>query len=299
MNLFLVLSQLGLTRETLGEPLLPVGTVYDPFVCRGLDAFIYALYVGARFVIAGTPSGVTLSREGGAHQSTVTPSLGLELPGVTYAEPAYPAEVDWLLRDALRRIADDDDAESLYLRLSTKPVDPAPFEALRAQRGEDALRRDVLAGGFRFAAGSESPGYRGGDPVVTLAGCGAMVPEMLAAARLLADDEGIHAGVVALTSPDRAYRGWRRSRLAPISGGAAAGEPSHLERLLAADGDAPIVSVIDGASHSLAFLGGVSGRRQVTLGVDAFGQSGSLADVYDHYELSPDAIAAAAVAALL
>ena len=105
MNLFLLLSQLGPTDELMGELLLPVGTVYDPFVCRGLDALIYALYSGARFVLAGTPSGISLSREGGAHQSTITPSIGLELPGITYAEPAYAAEVDWLLRDGLERVA--------------------------------------------------------------------------------------------------------------------------------------------------------------------------------------------------
>ena len=104
MNLFLLLSQLGLSYEHSGHLLVPIGTVYDPFVCRGLDALIYALYNGARFVIAGTPSGISLSREGGAHQSTITPSIGLELPGLTYTEPTYPAEVDWLLRYHVDRL---------------------------------------------------------------------------------------------------------------------------------------------------------------------------------------------------
>ena len=89
MNLFLLLGQLGLSWDLSGQPLLAVGTVYDPFVCRGLDAFIHAVYSGSRFVIAGTPSGVTLAPEGGAHQSTITASIGLELPGVTFVEPAY------------------------------------------------------------------------------------------------------------------------------------------------------------------------------------------------------------------
>lgn len=105
MNLFLLLGQLGLSWDLSGQPLLPVGTVYDPFVLRGLDAFLYGTYSGSRFVVAGTPSGITLAPEGGAHQSTITASVGLELPGVTFLEPAYAASLDWLLCDALGQIA--------------------------------------------------------------------------------------------------------------------------------------------------------------------------------------------------
>ncbi len=294
MNLFLLLSQLGLSYEHSGHLLVPIGTVYDPFVCRGLDALIYALYNGARFVIAGTPSGISLSREGGAHQSTITPSIGLELPGLTYTEPTYPAEVDWLLRYHVDRLLNaGDDAESLYLRLSTKPVDPAPFDALREARGDEAMRADVLAGGYRIAepaAGAESR--------VSIVACGALLPEALAARELLFEQDEIGASVVALTSPDTAYRSHQAAATAPISNASSRRPVSHLRRLLAPDHGAPIVSVIDGASHSLAFLGGAVGARQIALGVDQFGQCGSLAALYDHHELSPDAIAAAAVAAL-
>ncbi|MEX2420621.1 MAG: pyruvate dehydrogenase, partial [Actinomycetota bacterium] len=64
MNLFLALGELGKTRDYQGEQLFPIGTVYDPFVCRGLDALVYGLYSGSRFVVLGTPSGISLSREG-------------------------------------------------------------------------------------------------------------------------------------------------------------------------------------------------------------------------------------------
>jgi len=292
MNLFLLLGQLGMSAELTGEQLLPVGTVYDPFVCRGLDALIYGLYCGARFVIAGTPSGISLSREGGAHQSIVTPSLGMELPGITYAEPAYAAEVDWLLRDGLRRLGEED-GESLYLRLSTKPADQAPFEELLDRRGAEHLRADVVAGGYVLR--DPAPGA----DQVALAVCGALVDEALAAAVQLGEEEGIEAWVLNLTSPDRLYREWRASRLAPIADARRPAAPSHLERLLSQlPVGTPIVSVIDGASHSLAFLGGAAGTRQVTLGVDAFGQSGGLGEVYDAYDVSADAIASAAVAAV-
>jgi pyruvate dehydrogenase E1 component len=292
MNLFLLLGQLGMAADLAGEQLLPVGTVYDPFVCRGLDALIYSLYSGARFVVAGTPSGISLSREGGAHQSTVTPSLGMELPGITYAEPAFAMEVDWLLRDGLRRLSAPD-GESLYLRLSTKPIDQAPFQAALDAAGPQRLRAGVVAGGYVLHRPA------GGPDQVAIAVCGALLPEALAAAEQLAEEDGIDAWVLNLTSPDRLYRGWRHARLAPIADARQRPAPSHLERLLGElPAGTPIVSVIDGASHSLSFLGSAAGVPQVALGVDAFGQSGGLAEVYDAYDVSAGAIASAAVAAL-
>jgi len=292
MNLFLLLGQLGLTAETQGERLFPVGTVYDPFVVRGLEALLYSVYSGSRFVFAGTPSGISLSREGGAHQSTITPGIGIELPGLTYAEPCYAREMEWLLLNGLRRLQEPD-GEALYLRLSTKPVDQGPFAELCSRRGEEAVRADVLAGGFRLREAAA-----GGDRVV-LATCGAMVPETLAAADLLAEEEGVEPTVLVLSSPDRLYRGWRRSRLTHLRDLAAAREASHLERLvLPEERGLPVVTVIDGASHALAFVGGCLGARTVPLGVDAFGQTGSQPELYEAYDLSSEAIATAALIAL-
>jgi len=292
MNLFLAIGQLGMTREYQREQLFPIGTVYDPFVCRGLDALIYDLYTGSRFVVLGTPSGLSLSREGGAHQSTVTPGLGMELPGLVYAEPAYGRELEWLLLDALRALQEPG-GQATYLRLSTKPIDQAPFAALVGRRGEDGVRADVLAGGYWLREPGES------DDAVILATCGAMTPEVLRAAELLEQDEGIPAGVLCLSSPDRLYEDWRRCRLVHLRDLSARREESHLERLIPPGlRTAPIVTVIDGASHALAFLGSCLGARVVPLGVDSFGQAGSLAAVYDAYDLSPEAIATAALIAL-
>jgi pyruvate dehydrogenase E1 component len=291
MNLFLLLGQLGLAGELSGEQLFAVGTVYDPFVVRGLEALLYSVYSGSRFVFAGTPSGVSLSREGGAHQSTITPGIGIELPGLTYAEPAYAREMEWLLLSGLARL-DDPGGEALYLRLSTKPVDQAPFAELCATSGEDSVRRDVLAGGFRL----REPGD--GEELVVLATCGAMTPETLEAARLL-EGEGVAAAVLCLSSPDRLYRGWRESRLTHLRDLRARRIPSQLERLVPpAERGAPVVTIIDGASHALAFLGGCLGVRLVPLGADTFGQAGSLAAVYEAHDLSPEAIATAALIAL-
>jgi pyruvate dehydrogenase E1 component len=290
MNLFLMLCQLGLAHEHHGELLLPVGTVYDPFVLRGLDAFVYALYSGARFVLAGTPSGVTLAPEGGAHQSTITASVGIELPGVAFAEPTYAAEVDWLLCDGLDRLTAAD-GESLYLRLSTRPVDQAPFHAARRRIGDDELRAHVLAGGYRLIAPSDD-----GRPRVDLVASGAIVPDVLAAATVL-DDEGVDPAVICVTSADRLYRGWHAGLRTAAAHATTRVRPGHLLGLLGG-ADVPIVSAHDASGHTLAWLGSAVGARQIPLGVERFGESGTIADLYDLVGISTDHIVNAALLAV-
>ncbi len=290
MNLFLMLHALGLAHELHGEHLLPIGTVYDPFVCRGLDALIYALYNDARFVIAGTPAGVTLAPEGGAHQSSITPSIGLELPGLTYAEPAYARALDWLLCDGLAQLSEAG-GSSLYLRLSTRPIDQSPFEDLVGQRGHEALRADVLAGGYRL----REPGERPAE--VVLASCGPLVPEVLDAARTL-ESEGVPALVVELTSSDRLYREWRGVLRSATRGARPASPTFHLARLLRPhERRLPIVTVHDAASHHLAWLGGVFGARLLPVGVDSFGQSGTIRELYREFDLTSEQIVNAALVA--
>jgi pyruvate dehydrogenase E1 component len=292
MNLFLALGQLGMTAAYHGEQLFPIGSLYDPFVVRGLEALVYGTYSGSRFVVLGTPSGVSLSREGGAHQSTITPGIGIALPGLTYCEPAFARELEWLLLDGLRRLQEED-GDALYLRLSTKPVEQEPLTALCERRGEERVRADVLAGGFwlREVAPDED--------AVVLATCGALVPEVLRAAELLAAEEGVAAGVLCLSAPGRLYRDWRANRVAHVEDLRAAPSPSHLERLVPPPlRGLPVVTVIDGASHALAWVGGALGTRVVPLGVDRFGQTGSQPAVYEAYGLSPEAIATAALVAL-
>ncbi|MCP3988612.1 MAG: pyruvate dehydrogenase [Actinomycetia bacterium] len=291
MNLFMLLGQLGLSHDHHGEHLIPIGTVYDPFVLRGLDALIYGLYNGSRFIVAGTPSGVTLAPEGGAHQSTITPSVGAELPGINYTEPAYATEVDWLLCDAIDQLGRAD-GESTYLRMSTRPIDQTPFAAALDRIGVDQLRADVLAGGYRLVEAADVTG-----PSVTIVTTGAMAPEAVAAAEVLTA-EGVRAAVVHLTSPDRLYRGWKRGQRRAIATASANPDACHLERVLSADGTIhPVVSVHDASSHALAWIGSALGTRQVSLGVDRFGESGTIRDLHVLTGISTDNIVNAALMA--
>jgi pyruvate dehydrogenase E1 component len=302
MNLFLLLGQLGLAWDLSGQPLLPVGTVYDPFVLRGLDAFVYSVYSGARFVVAGTPSGVSLAPEGGAHQSTITASVGLELPNVTFIEPAYAGALDWLLCGALQAIAAANAAPpgtavaedgSYYFRLSTRGIDQGPFAQARDRLGDARLRRQVLAGAYQLVDAGRAAAE--GAPAVCLAGSGAVLPEVLAAAGEL-NEEGIAAHVVDVTSADRLYRAWQRALRQGIRTATTPPVPSALHAVFG--GRAPIVTVHDAASHTMSWLGSALGVPAVSLGVDSFGQSGTVGDLYRAHDLDAGSIVNAALAAL-
>jgi pyruvate dehydrogenase E1 component len=274
-DLFLLLGAFGLSAELAGTVLLPIGTLYDPFITRGLDALYHALYAGGKFVVVATPSGISLSPEGGAHQSVITPGIGVALPGITYYEPAFAREVEWILLNALRGIADRS-GDSLYLRLTTKPVDQTLAPPATA-----GYREGVLRGGYRRLDARAEPGYHA-ERAVHVFAAGAMVPEALQAATELRKKRHIFPSVFVVTSPDLLYRGLRERR-------------PYLEELVGADEeDVPIVSVLDGHSHALAFLGSALGVPQMALGVDTFGQSGVRADLYRHYGVDADAVVRAA-----
>ena len=289
MNLFMLLGALGLTHELHGRTLLPIGTVYDPFVLRGLDALIYGVYSGASFLFVGTPAGVSLAPEGGAHQSTLTPSVGAELPDLVSFEPAYAQAVDWILCDGISRMARR--GGSTYLRLSTREIHQAPFTAAQQRLGAARLRSDVLAGGYRLLEPDRHPD-------VHLLASGPVLPEVLAAAESLRH-EGVAATVIEVTSGDLLYDDWRRGLRTGVARSRRVSAGHHLARLIPPrQRRAPVVTVLDGASHSLAWVGSALGVRAVPLGVDEFGQSGTVPDLYRRYGLDPDSIVNAALIAL-
>jgi pyruvate dehydrogenase E1 component len=286
-----MLGALGVSGDMFGETLVPVGTLYDTFISRGLDALHYAIYNGGRFILVGTPSGISLSAEGGLHQSLMPPSFGVESPRIAYFEPCFAQELEWILLDRVRRILEEPDAESLYLRLSTvsQPQDLFPS----APSAE--LRRNVLRGGYRLIDRRGQPGFLPGENVVNLFTCGAMVPLAVAASNDLAGDE-LFVNVINVTSPDLLHRGWVNAGRSRMNGQPAS---HHLEQLIPEDERrCPLVTVMDGHPHALAFLGSVFGAKTVALGVDQYGQSGSRQDLYNYYQIGLKAMVQAIVEAI-
>ena len=290
-NLFIVLSALGLSHSINGERLLPIGTLYDPFIARGLDALNYACYQDARFMVVATPSGITLAGEGGAHQSISEPLIGLAQDGLASFEPAFVDELAVIMHWAFeymqksdgeiseRNWLRDETGGSIYLRLSTRPIE----QMQRAM--SDELAQKIVDGAYWL----RRPGP---NAQVVVAYTGAIAPEAIAAVGLMAEDRR-DIGLLAVTSADRLNAGWTAAQRARERGLLHA--RSHIERLLA---DVPphcaLVTVLDGHPATLAWLGAVEGNRTRSLGVEHFGQTGSLAELYRHYGIDTQSIIAAA-----
>jgi pyruvate dehydrogenase E1 component len=297
MNLFILLSALGLSHAINGERLIPIGTLYDPFIARGLDALNYACYQDARFILVATPSGITLAPEGGAHQSIAEPLIGMAQDGLATFEPAFVDELAVILAFALdyvqkdsgsgdgevseRNWLRDETGGSIYLRLSTRPIEQIkrPMDA--------ALRQSIVDGAYWL----REPGP---NCQVVVAYTGAVAPEAIQAVGFMAEDRR-DVGLLAVTSADRLNAGWTAALRARERGLVHA--RSHVERLFS---ELPphcgIVTVLDGHPATLAWLGAVGGHRVRPLGVEHFGQTGTIPDLYRHYGIDANAIIAGAQA---
>jgi pyruvate dehydrogenase E1 component len=280
-NLFLMLAAAGLSGDLFGTRLFPIGTLYDPFIARGLDALNYACYQDARFLLVATPSGITLGPEGGAHQSINPPLIALGQPALRHYEPAFADELAAMMEEAFRLI-DDPAGESTYLRLSTRSI-------AQVGRTGDDWREGALKGGYWL----REPGL---DAEAAILAMGAVMPEALAAWEELKDDiPGL--GLLAVTSPDLLHRGWTAAQAARWAGER---KPSYVEQLLSrVSPGAGLVTLADAAPAALSWLGGVIGQRVAPLGVEKFGQTGSLADLYAAYRLDGDAITEAVAELIL
>ncbi|MFI1032801.1 transketolase-like TK C-terminal-containing protein [Streptomyces sp. NPDC020951] len=278
-NLVGVLGELGATWSRWGQPLLPIGVVYDPFVNRALEPWSFGIYAGGQSILVGTPSGVTLASEGGAHQSITTPSLGIEQPGCVSYEPAFGVDTEWCLLASLSNLGKPE-GSSAYLRLSTRPVDQSLAAIPTDPAARERRRRQTVAGAYVIRRAETS--------TVTIAVMGAMVPEALAAADRLAG-LGHAADVVCVTSPDLVFRALQARR------GQGDAPGWILDQVFPAERAAPLVTLVDGHPHTLAFLATVNNVPVTTLGVSRFGQSGALDDVYRYHGIDADSVVRAAL----
>lgn len=278
-NLVGLLGELGATWSRYGQPLIPIGTLYDQFLNRALEPWSFTMYAGGQSIIVGTPSGVTLASEGGAHQSVNTPSVGIEQPGCVAWEPAFGQDLEWTLLCALGNIGHPN-GSSAYFRLSTRVIDQALAAVPLDSDQRESRRRQVIAGGYLLRSAK-------GTPAVTLVAMGAIMPEVLAAADTLKDSD-IETDVICLTSADLIFRALQARK------GIQEGDDTILDILFPAERTSPIVTVLDGHPHTLSFLAGVRPARITCLGVNDFGQAGDIPDLYRHFGIDTDTIVGAA-----
>jgi pyruvate dehydrogenase E1 component len=291
MNLFILMSALGLSHAINGERLIPIATLYDPFIQRGLDALNYACYQDARFMVAATPSGITLAPEGGAHQSIATPLIGIAQDGLAAFEPAFVDELAVIMRWGFAHMQGElteqgDDSSgmrnggSVYLRLSTRTIDQ-PQRMMTPD-----LQKGITDGAYWL----RKPGP---NAEAVIAYAGAVAPEAIEAIGLLGESRR-DVGLLAITSADRLHAGWTAARKIRRNNRGSQ-HTSHIERLLSPlPRDCGIVTVIDGHPATLGWLGSVRGHRVEALGVEHFGQTGTIDDLYRHHGMDANAIIDAA-----
>jgi pyruvate dehydrogenase E1 component len=278
-NLAGALGEFGATWSRWGQPLIPIGVMYDPFVERALEPWSFGIYAGGQSILVGTPSGVSLAHEGGAHQSITTPSIGLEQPGCITYEPAFAIDTEWTLLAAMAQLGKPA-GTSAYLRLSTRPVDQRLATVPAEPAARERRRRHVVAGAYLLK--------RHDPPAITICAVGAVVPEALEAAARL-DAMGFGADVVCITSPGLLFQAVQARR------GLGTARDWILETVFNPDRAAPLVTLLDGHPHTLAFLAGINRVPATHLGVTRFGQSGDLDDVYRYHGLDTQTIVGAAL----
>ena len=273
-NLFMALGQLGLTEELFGSTLIPIGTLYDPFVRRGLDALFFGVYSGAKFIMIGTPSGISLSPEGGLHQSLITPSIGIEMPELDYYEPAFGKELEWIFLNGMNNVSKR--KRSMYLRLTTSKLNQDIFNEYNNQKDIKSLREDIINGGYLFNSNisDNSDQYK-----INLFSLGAMFSEVIEAQKELLK-EGITSNLINITGPGPLYRDFHNNSL----------DGSHLLKILSNHSKLPSISVIDGHPHALSWIGSALGVKSISLGITEFGQSGDQKDLYEYYGLDKNSI---------
>lgn len=278
-NLVGLLGELGATWSRDGHALFPIGTIYDPFVTRALEQWSFGIYAGGQSILVGTPSGITLAGEGGAHQSIITPSIGLEQPQCTAWEPCFAQDLEWTMLDALRNLAKPG-GSSAYFRLSTRPIDQSLATLPDDAASREQRRRSVVAGGYALRRSSAAP-------AITLVGMGVVMPELVGAADQLSS-HGVACDVICITSADLLFRSMQARQ------GLGSGDAATVGALFPAGRAAPIVTALDGHPHTLSFLAAINGSRQANLGVNDFGQAGDVDDLYRHHGIDAATIVGAA-----
>ena len=283
-NLFLCLGQLGLTKEMTGDYLIPIGTVYDPFIRRGLDALVYSLYSGSKFILIGTPSGITLGPEGGAHQSIITPSIGIETPDLLYYEPCFGKELEWILLFAIKQVMER--KNSIYLRLSTLQIDQTLFDSAYNELSESELREKIINGGYKLIDRSSLTQYNVGKNTVNIIATGAILPEAIKASHELLE-EGVFANVINITGPGILYKKYQA--LTKSTNHPSSASNNFINQLIS-ESISPIVTVMDGHPHTLSWIGSAIGAKVWPLGISSYGESGDPYDLYKKYKISSDDI---------
>jgi pyruvate dehydrogenase E1 component len=238
---------------------------------------------GKGFLVGGTGGRTTLSGEGLQHQDGHSQLAASTVPTCRSYDPAYAYEIAVIVRDGIRRMYENNEDRFYYITVYNENYAQPPMP--------EGVVDGILRGIYRFQ------GSAGGTAQVHLFGSGPILNEALRAQQTLAETYGVHADVWSVTSYNELRRDAleveRWNRLHPAE---APRSPYIAETLAGYEG--PIVAATDYmkvvADQIAPWLPG----RLTSLGTDGFGRSDNREHLRKHFEISSQAITAAALAAL-
>jgi pyruvate dehydrogenase E1 component len=201
--------------------------------------------------------------------------------GLASFEPAFVDELAAIMAFGFRHMQrEGGEGGSVYLRLSTRSIE-------QPQRLMSPELREAITDGAYWL---RKPGP---NAEVVVAYTGAVAAEAIEATGFIGESRR-DVGLLAITSVDRLHAGWTAARQLRRD---RRGLPhlSHIEKLLTPlPRECGIVTVIDGHPAALGWLGSVRGHRVEALGVEHFGQTGSIDELYRSYGIDANAIIDAA-----
>jgi pyruvate dehydrogenase E1 component len=276
----------GTAYANYGVPMMPFFIYYSMFGYQRVGDLIWAFgdSRGKGFLLGGTAGRTTLLGEGLQHQDGHSPVLASTVPNCTVYDPAYAYEIAVIVQDGIRRMYQEMEDRFYYLTVYNENYVQPPMPS------ED-LREGILKGIYKFRAAANGPA------VVQLFGSGPILNEALRAQEILAERYQVAADVWSVTSYNElrreALRVERWNRLHPAE------TPQTPYILKALEGvDTPIVAASDYMKIVPDQLSPWLPGRLVTLGTDGFGRSDNRQHLRRFFEVSSEAIVAAALARL-
>jgi pyruvate dehydrogenase E1 component len=283
--------------STQATPMLPFYIYYSMFGFQRVGDLIWAAadQRARGFLIGATAGRTTLSGEGLQHQDGSSHVVAATVPNCRAYDPAFAGELAVILDHGMRQMLERREDVFYYVTVMN--------EGYAQPSLPKGVEEDVVRGMYRYAALTPGPapasGRGAGDEgaSVRLLGSGAILPEVIAAAELLANDFGIASELWSVTSFSELAREARdverRNRLHPRDGA----RTSHVARCLA--GAAPVVAATDYVrAYPQLVAPYVDDAPFVALGTDGFGRSDTRAALRRFFEVDRHHVAVAALDAL-
>ena len=283
----------GSAYANLGINMIPFYVYYSMFGFQRVGDLIWCA-ADTRckgFLVGGTSGRTTLNGEGLQHEDGHSQLMATTVPTIIAYDPAYAYELATIIQDGLRRMYGENECVFYYLSVYNEqyemPAAPGHGDATIT----DDVREGILRGFYRVASRDGDAGR------VQLFGSGTILPGVLRASEMLAEQYGVGSDVWSVTSYSElcrdAMRTSRHNRLNPDG----SGEVSYLESQL--DGvEGPFIASSDNVRAVPDQIRQWVPGRYTVLGTDGFGRSDTRPVLRRHFEIDAESVVFAALSDL-